>query len=79
MPTTEVESHKKWCPFVRVDGNNRLNNQLTDGFESTPEPYHCIGSKCMMWRDIHNRNMKAGYAAGHQAHGYCALGGQPDI
>jgi hypothetical protein len=36
MLTAAGDVDKKWCPFVRVEGHNRINNSLTDGFENTP-------------------------------------------
>ena len=79
MLITENEAHTMWCPFVRVEGSNRLNNSLTDGFEGSPAPYHCIGNKCMMWRKNHVAHLKAGAAKGAAAHGHCGLAGAVEI
>ncbi len=79
MLTTEADARKKWCPLARVEGNNRLNNALNDGFENTPEPYHCIGSRCMMWREIHSSHLKGGAAKTLQGHGFCGVGGRPEL
>lgn len=79
MLTSENESHTMWCPFVRVDGGNRINNSLTDGFENSPAPFHCIGKRCMAWRELHSSHIKAGAEKALQGHGYCGLSGRPDM
>ena len=50
----------KWCPFVRIDNNNRKHNTITDGFENTEKMYHCIAGDCMGWRQFHLSHMKGG-------------------
>ena len=44
---TEEEARKKWCPHIRVNGNNRSYSR------TPPEPhlYRCIASDCMMWEE----------------------------
>ncbi len=79
MWTTDSLAHTKWCPYVRVDGNNRINNSLTDGFQNTHDVYHCLGSKCMLWREIHSTHLKHGATLGVQGAGYCGLGKHPEI
>lgn len=63
---TEEEAKTKWCPMVRLtDYEDRSvhnpKNPLT----------HCIGSKCMMWREAIN-----GAGQGKSSF-YCGLGGKP--
>jgi hypothetical protein len=65
--------------LARVDGHNRVNNTLNDGFENAPEPFHCIASKCMMWREIHYSHIKAGATLSLAGHGYCGAAGRPEI
>jgi hypothetical protein len=77
MWTTDSLAHTKWCPYVRVEGNNRFNNSLTDGFQDTQQMYHCLGSKCMLWREISSPHLKHG--ATLEGAGYCGLGGHPEI
>ena len=60
---------------MRIEGNNRFNNALTDGFENTPEPYHCLAEKCMMWRENYSVHLKAHAGEAPAAHGYCGLAG----
>lgn len=76
MLITEVQAKEKWCPFVRVQGANRVDNTLTDGFQNTNASYHCIGAECMAWREFHLR-----FAHGDEPvekHGYCGLAGRPN-
>ena len=42
---TEEEARKKWCPHMRVNGNNR-NYSVT---EPESDRFRCIASDCMMW------------------------------
>lgn len=76
MRVTEEQARKKWCPFVRVEGNNRLYNTTTDGFDAEHRFQHCIGSMCMAWRVF-----SFSYAreeAAPERHGYCGLAGKPE-
>lgn len=80
MLTTESAAKKKWCPLARVEGNNRINNALTDGFEHTADPYHCIAGKCMFWREMAQGHHKAAVSAhSMEKHGYCGFAGRPEI
>lgn len=79
MLTTITDAKTMWCPFVRIEGSNRYNNALTDGFENTPEPYHCLGAKCMAWRASHAAHLKANVEKRIGEHGYCGLAGRPEI
>lgn len=75
MPITEPQAKEKWCPFVRVDGSNRIDNTMTDGFNREDHSYHCIGSDCMAWREF-----SLSFAHGDvqlDKHGYCGLAGRP--
>jgi hypothetical protein len=78
MLHSEISARSKWCPMVRIEGGNRLYNTNTDGFENSSKMYHCIGSQCMAWRDLHLSHMK-GSVEGEQKHGYCGLSGKPDL
>lgn len=79
MFTLVVDVHKKWCPFVRVEGSNRLNNTLADKFENGLEPYHCLGGNCMMWRESHTVHLKTRSGAPPEPHGYCGLAGHLEL
>lgn len=76
MQLTEEMARKKWCPFVRTTGGNRFYNEKTDGFQNTPNVYHCIASDCMAWRELHFSHVKGGDASMEQ-HGYCGIAGRP--
>lgn len=77
MRVTEAEAKKKWCPFVRVEGSNRIHNLNTDGFDAEHRFQHCIGSVCMAWRTFGLTMAKGGGDMEH--HGYCGLAGRPDV
>lgn len=77
MLTTEMVARTKWCPMVRIDGDNRLHNLLTDGFENSDKRYHCVGSSCMAWREFHLSHMRGGPEPEH--HGYCGFAGRPEL
>jgi hypothetical protein len=79
MLTSESDARLKWCPFTRVEGGNRLNNTLNDGFENAPAPFHCVAGKCMFWREMHYSHLKAGAAKSLVGHGYCGAAGKPDL
>jgi len=78
MLISDKAARTKWCPFVRIDGDNRLHNTLTDGFESSEKMYHCIGADCMGWRQFHLTHYK-GSEKGVQGHGYCGFAGKPEL
>jgi hypothetical protein len=71
MLTTEEEAGTKWCPFVRVEGENRGYD--ASGMLSSGRSFHCIGSGCMAWRTLHVAD------AGSRAQGYCGLAGRPEF
>jgi hypothetical protein len=77
MLISDKTAHEKWCPFVRIDNNNRLHNSMTDGFQNSEKMYHCIGVDCMGWRQFHLSHLK-GDEAGVVAHGYCGYAGRPE-
>ena len=75
MQLTEEEARQEWCPMVRVDGNNRVHNTKSDGYQNADMSYHCIGSSCMAWREY-----EVSYAHGDirtEHRGYCGLAGKP--
>jgi len=80
MMVSEKVARTKWCPFVRIDNNNRVFNTNTDGFENTNRMYHCIASSCMSWREFHLTHVKGGVGDGPtDVHGYCGLAGRPEL
>jgi hypothetical protein len=75
---TSIEiARTKWCPMVRIDGDNRLHNTMTDGFENSNKMYHCIANNCMAWREYRLSHMR-GAGAEPEHHGYCGLAGRPE-
>jgi hypothetical protein len=78
MLTTEQEARAKWCPFVRVAGDNRLMNTLTDGFVNSNASFHCIASECMAWRSQTISHTKRGFEEALRAYGFCGLAARPD-
>jgi hypothetical protein len=79
MLLTEKVARTKWCPRVRIAGDNRIYNTNTDGFENTERMYHCIGSSCMGWRAFHLSHMKGSLPVHEEAHGYCGYAGRPEL
>lgn len=77
MQITEEQAREKWCPMVRVEGNNRVHNTKADGFTNADISYHCIGSECMAWRQHEITYVHGDVATQH--HGYCGLAGKPTI
>nr|WP_041757889.1 hypothetical protein [Bradyrhizobium sp. ORS 278] len=77
MFVTEQAAREKWCPYVRIDNNNRLFNSVTGGFQGSDRQYHCIGNDCMGWRQLHLSHLK-GSDDGVTAHGYCGYAGRPE-
>lgn len=53
MNVTESEAKQKWCPEVRLDGDNRFVSKTG---EILWGGRYCIGSDCMMWRWAQKRN-----------------------
>jgi hypothetical protein len=78
MLISDKVARTKWCPFVRIDNNNRLHNSLTDGFENSEKMYHCIGNDCMGWRQFHLSHYK-GSEENVQGHGYCGFAGKIEL
>jgi hypothetical protein len=54
MILTEEEARKKWCPMVRHSDSG------TGGSYNRPntQPYTCIASECMMWRQHDQRESR---------------------
>lgn len=75
MLLSESDARKKWCPMVRVEGNNRIHNTLTDGFQNAERTYHCIANDCMAWREYHLSFMHGSEPL--EKHGYCGVAGRP--
>ncbi|MBL9010965.1 MAG: hypothetical protein JNL56_07295 [Alphaproteobacteria bacterium] len=78
MFLTATEARTKWCPFVRIEGSNRFDNTLNDGFVNTPSPYHCIAEECMQWREVRG-HLKQGVLTAMKDHGFCGVGIKPDF
>ena len=78
MLISDIVARTKWCPFVRIDNNNRLHNSLTDGFENSEKMYHCIGNDCMGWRQFHLTHYK-GSEEELQGHGFCGYAGKIEV
>jgi len=91
---TEDEAKERWCPMVRLmcDGPreqtligpfNRM--ALTEKPKETrlPEAGRCIGSECMMWREITERDLHPSpeltiaFINENVIGGYCGLAGKP--
>jgi hypothetical protein len=79
MLLTEKTARTKWCPSVRVQGDNRHFNTNTDGFENSEQMYHCIGRSCMAWREFHLSHTKGMLPTAAETHGYCGLAGRPEL
>jgi len=77
MLTSEKVARTKWCPMVRIDGDNRLHNTLTDGFENSDKMYHCVANSCMAWREYRLSHMRSG-GSEPEHHGYCGLAERPE-
>jgi len=87
---TEDEAKQKWCPFARVTvvgkgdselvGNRFEHVEAEQGDFRIPDASHCIGSKCMAWREV-TRLIDAGIdkPAPQEVtlYGYCGLAGKP--
>ena len=74
MLLSDIEAQSKWCPFVRVNGSNRLAGP--DAFPSTDKDYHCIGTSCMAWRSPKSVEKHGNEEPGR--HGYCGVAGRAD-
>lgn len=77
MRVTATQAKKMWCPFVRLEGSNRLMNMLTDGFDAEHRYQHCLADQCMAWRPFNYSHLKGGDAI--EGHGYCGLAGRPEL
>ncbi|QWG23926.1 hypothetical protein KMZ93_03040 [Bradyrhizobium sediminis] len=78
MSVSESVARTRWCPLVRIDNSNRLNNTMTDGFQNSEKMYHCIAGDCMGWRQYHLSHSK-GSEAEVKPHGYCGFAGRPEL
>ena len=78
MLMSQNVARAKWCPFVRIDNNNRLHNTMTDGFQNSDKMYHCIAGDCMGWRQNHLSHFR-GDEQTLQTHGYCGYAGRPEL
>ncbi len=88
---TEAEAKTKWCPMARyaldVNGSMAAVNSWT--IVNQPEKRSaCIGSACMMWRELPPRKFVNGMEVQYGAtwsqeaiqtvtQGYCGLAGKP--
>ncbi len=64
----EEDAKQKWCPMVRCAAGIEDNNAANCGetIENRNPPFaRCIGSECMMWRNLGKNK------------GFCGLGGNP--
>jgi len=75
---SETLARTKWCPFVRIEGGNRLNNTMTDGFANSEKMYHCIAADCMGWRAYQISHYKGTLAGNIEHHGYCGYASRPE-
>ena len=78
MLISDKVARTKWCPFVRIDNNNRKHNTMTDVFANSEKMYHCIAVDCLGWRQFHLSHMKGGNE-GVEAHGYCGYAGKVEL
>ena len=78
MSVSESVARTRWCPLVRIDNSNRLNNTMTDGFQNSERMYHCIASDCMRLAPIPLSHSK-GSEAEAKPHGYCGFAGRPEL
>lgn len=78
MRVTEAQAKTKWCPFVRIEGDNRMMNTKTSGFDEEHTFQHCIGANCMAWRSFSYSHVKGG-DHGVEHHGFCGLAGRPEF
>lgn len=83
---TEEEAKTKWCPMVRYISHQTQGQPVNrwanaDDRNLMPEPALCLGSACMMWREISEMQekrhaplgVKERVVVGH----YCGLAGKP--
>lgn len=77
MLMSEEVAREKWCPHVRIDGDNRHHNTMTDGFQNSEKMYHCIAGDCMGWRQFQLSHLKGSDNKVIQ-HGYCGYAGRPE-
>jgi hypothetical protein len=79
MMMTEGVARKKWCPFARLDNNNRVFSVDAEGFTNCNPSYRCIASQCMGWREYHLSHLKGSITeAEMEKHGYCGYAGRPE-
>jgi hypothetical protein len=83
MGVTETEAKGKWCPMVRYKSPRfdavAVNSWIDQDDENrAPEMANCIGSGCMMWREV---SRPAAWPIGSPppvvTGGYCGLAGKP--
>ena len=75
MTLTEEEARKKWCPFVSMDGHNRIIP-----YGGAVHTAHCIASECMAWRWRAEPETTADPETTSilvRERGYCGLAGTP--
>jgi len=69
---TDDEAKEKWCPMARVQYDDRFegygysHNRMEES-DKIPKHSHCIGSKCMLWRETPSMQNK-------EKTGRCGLG-----
>ena len=75
---TEDEAKTKWCPMVRVanGGSAGFNRNSIGTLRHIEAETHCIGSACMMWRDMFDDQPHASDAT-RRVRGYCGMAGKP--
>lgn len=64
---TETEAKTKWCPMWRLGQSFDFGGYAAVNNHSAS---NCIGSACMMWREIVG-------VPDDQKQGYCGLAGKP--
>lgn len=77
---TEDEAKTKWCPFVRYIGAFSDSRGVTvsaasynrGALDGGLQNAACLGSGCMMWRELKHAENYTGIEQG-----WCGLGGKP--
>ena len=79
----ESEAKTKWCPMAREmarDGDATVSANFGVNRNGGEWRSPCIGSACMMWRDIHEYSNGVGDGFTDPTKplaGYCGLAGKP--